>query len=752
METAYRTCPLCEATCGLELTLDGGRVTRVEGDLDDVFSQGYLCPKGAALGQLEHDPDRVREPLVRRGGALKPTSWGEAFAEVERRLLPLLDEHGRDSVAVYLGNANVHNLAGGLYAKPFLKALRTRNVFTASTVDQMPKHVACGYLYGDPLAIPVPDLDRTDYLLMLGANPRMSNGSLCTAPDFPGRLAALRRRGGRLVVVDPRRSRTAAKADVHLAVRPGGDAAFLLGLAHTLVAENLADLGRLERLVTGVEEVAAIVHRFPPERVAPACGLDPAAVRGVARDLAAAPRGVVYGRLGTTAVRYGTVASWLVDVCNVLTGNLDRPGGAMFPRAAHAHDRSGRKPFRTGRWTSRARGLDEVLGELPVATLADEIETTGAGQVRALITIGGNPVLSTPDGRRLDRAIAGLDLVIGIDFYRNATTRHADVLLPPPGALERSHYDVAFTALAVRNVANYSPPVLPLPRGRPDEWEILLRLAGIAAGQGADADLGALDEFVAAAVAGQVVASPRSPVAGRDPGELLAAVAHWRGPERLLDLLFRAGPYGDGFGAQAGGLTLDRLLEHPHGIDFGPLQPRLPDVLATASGTVELAPAPIVADVDCLDADLDRAPPEEGLVLVGRRHVRTNNSWMHNLPMLAKGELCTLQMHPDDARTRGLTDGATVEIRSRVGAVAAPLEVTDGLRPGVVSLPHGFGHDLDGIGQRVASRRPGANSNVLTDAAERDVPSGTAVLNGIPVEVAAVSASGTTTAHAVPPR
>lgn len=738
METAYRTCPLCEATCGLQLTLDEGRVTRVEGDPDDVFSHGYLCPKGAALGQLEHDPDRRRAPLVRRNGELVTTSWDEAFTEVERRLTPLREQHGPDAVGVYLGNANVHNLSGGLYVKPLLKALGTRNLFTASTVDQMPKHVSCGLMFGDPLAIPVPDLDRTDYLLLLGANPRMSNGSLCTAPDFPGRLTALRRRGGRLVVVDPRRSRTAAAADEHVAVRPGGDALLLFGIVHTLLVEDLARPGRLTDHANGFDEVARLAARFTPEAVAPACGVAPETIRRLAHELAAAPRAAVYGRLGTTAVRFGTVASWLVDVVNVITGNLDRAGGVMFPRPAHGLDRTGRRPFTTGRWTSRVRGLGEALGELPVATLADEIETPGDGQIRALLVIGGNPVLSTPEGDRLDRAIASLELVVGIDLYRTATTRHAHVLLPPPGALQRSHYDLAFTGLAIRNVANYSPPVLALEPDQPDEWEILLRLAGIVAGQGADADLAPFDDLVAATVAQQAASTERSRAAGRDPGDLLAAVGHRRGPERLLDLLLRAGPYGDGFGSHPDGLTLDRLAAHPHGMDFGPLQPRLPANLATGSGRVELAPPPIVADVDRLVATLDQGGAS--LVLVGRRHVRTNNSWMHNLPMLARGELCTLQVHPDDARARGLADGELAEVRSPVGAVTAAVEITEDLRPGVVSLPHGFGHDLDGIELTVARRRPGVNSNVLTDSADLDVPSGTAVLNGIDVEVSPVEA------------
>jgi anaerobic selenocysteine-containing dehydrogenase len=730
--TAIRTCPLCEATCGLRLQIDDDRVVGVRGDDDDVFSRGYLCPKGALFGELEADPDRLRAPRVRRDGVLVETSWDEAFREVARRLRPIVADQGPDAVATYLGNPNVHNLSGQLYVRPLLKALRTRNIFSASSVDQLPKHVSCGTLFGDPLAIPVPDIDRTDLLVVLGGNPRVSNGSLWTAPDLPGRLTALRRRGGRLIVVDPRRTRTAAKADLHLAIRPGTDALLLAALAHTLQDEDLVDVGdHLRDHLDGLDEVLAKLAPFTPERVAPVCGIDATAIRSLARELAAADRACVYGRLGTTTVRTGTVASWLVDVLNVLTGNLDREGGAMFPHPAH--HRGPRRPFRTGRWTSRVRGLPEAIGELPVATLIDEIVTPGEGQVRALITIAGNPVISTPDGARLDDALASLDLLVAIDPYVTATSRHADVILPPPGALHRSHYDLAFTGLAIRNVANYSPPALD-PADGPDEWEILLTLAAIALGQDPPVDVDAADAFVLRTVVEAIVADPTARLADRDVDTVVAALGDRRGPDRLLDLLLRAGPYGDGFGTHPDGLSLDLLEANPHGIDLGPLTPRIPDNLSTASGRVELA-APLVLDeLTNLESQLDERP--DGLVLIGRRHLRTNNSWSHNVAGLAKGQdLCTLQLHPDDAAARGVTDGGSVRVRSTVGEVTVTVEITDDLRPGVVSLPHGFGHDLQGVELTIARQQGGANSNILTDRHEVDPLSGTAVLNGIPVEV-----------------
>jgi len=740
--TVIRTCPLCEATCGLRIELDDAdHVLRVRGDEQDVFSAGYLCPKGATLGELEADPDRLTTPRIRRDGQLVAATWQEAYSEIARRLPALQATHGHDAVALYLGNPNVHNLSGQLYVRPLAKALRTANVSSASSVDQLPKHVSCGYLFGDPLAIPVPDIDRTELMVILGGNPRVSNGSLMTAPDLPGRLTALRRRGGRLVVIDPVRTRTADKADHHLAIRPGADVWLLLAVIETLASDGLVDPGdHLIDHLDGLEEVLALAAPFTPERVAGACGLAPEAIRWLARELAATPRAVVYGRLGTSTVPFGTVTSWLVDVVNVLTGNLDRPGGAMFPRPAHHRGR--RRPFRHARRHSRVRGLPEAIGELPVAGLIDELVTPGEGQVRALITIAGNPVLSTPDGARLDAALAELDLLIAVDPFITATSRHADVILPPPAILQRPHYDLAFTALAVRNIANHSPAAVPLAEGQPDEWEILLTLAAIALGQEPPVDVDAADAVVLQQAVAGVVADPDARLATRDPDELIAQLAGRRGPERLLDLLLRSGPYGDGFGTHPDGLSLAVLEANPHGVDLGPLTPRVPEVLTTASGRIELAPAPITADLArvarALDAATARAASKEPqpLQLVGRRHLRTNNSWSHNVAGLAKGQqLCTLQLHPEDAAARELEDGASALVHSAAGSVTATVELTDRLRPGVVSLPHGFGHDLAGVELSVARQAGGVNANLLSPRSEVDAVSGNAVLNSIEVEV-----------------
>ncbi|NUK33947.1 molybdopterin-dependent oxidoreductase [Streptomyces lunaelactis] len=725
--TALRICPLCEATCGLTLTIEGTRVTGARGDRDDVFSRGFICPKGASFGELDSDPDRLRSPLVRKGGELREASWQEAFDEVAARIRPLIEEYGPNAVGVVLGNPNVHTMAGALYPPVLLSLLRTRNLFTASTLDQMPKHVSSGLLFGDPVAIPVPDLDRTDHLLLLGANPFDSNGSLCTAADFPGKLKALRRRGGTLTVVDPRRTRTAQLADRHIAIRPGADALLLAALAQVLFEEKLTDLGALEAHVEGVGDVEEAVREFTPEAVAAACDMDPEEIRTIARELAAAPTAAVYGRVGSSTVEFGTLTNWLVDVLNVLTGNLDRPGGALFPLSAT--DRAPRpaapgKGFALGRWASRVSGHPEAKSELPMAALAEEIDTPGDGRIRAVISLAANPVLSAPDGDRLDRALAGLDFMVSVDPYLNETSRHADVILPPPPPSQSSHFDFAFNAFAVHNQVRYTPAAIPLEEGRLGESEIQARLV-LAVGGLHGAEPSAVDDMVIERTLTKAVADPHSPVHGQDVKELTARLTGRTGPERRLDMMLRLGPYD---------LSLEALLASPHGIDLGPLRPRIPRLLKTRSGHIELLPAPIAADLPRLRRALEERPG--ALLLVGRRHLRSNNSWMHNVATLNGGSnRCTLQIHPVDAARLGIEDGAAVRITAEGGELEAPVEITDAVRTGVVSLPHGWGHDRPGTRMSVAAARPGVNVNQLLDGSRLDPLSGTAVLNGFPVEL-----------------
>ena len=734
--TALRICPLCEATCGLVLSIDDGRISGARGDRDDVFSHGFICPKGASFAELDNDPDRLIQPMVRRDGELVETTWEDAFAALAEGLGRVIADTGGSSVGVYLGNPNAHTIAGALYGPAVIRALGTRAIFSASTLDQMPKHIACGYLYGNPLAFTVPDLDRTDYLVIIGANPLVSNGSLATAADFGGRLKALRRRGGQLIVLDPNRTRTAEMADRHLAVRPGTDGALLFAIVHVLFDEGLVDLGRLAEHVVGVEQVRAAAADFGPETVAGHCGVSAQEIRTLAREIAAARTAAVYGRIGTSTVDFGTITSWLVDVVNILTGNLDGPGGVMFassPIAAAPRPARPGRGFTTGRWHSRVSGHPEALSELPTIAMPEEIETPGDGQIRAVITIAGNPVLSAPDGPRLSEALETVDFMLSVDPYLNETTRHADVILPPPPPSRAAHLDIALSGAVVRNNARYSPPALPLADGRPDECEILARVALIALGLGTDADPALVDDQVITATLAREVADPHSPVADRSAEELTAMLPDGPGYERRLDMMLRLGPFGDAFGTKPEGLNLARLKDNPHGIDLGALTSRIPEILRTPSGMVELAPETILADVPRLLASLDS---EDGFLLIGRRHLRSNNSWMHNLPALSGGSnRCTLQIHPDDASRLGVTDLAVVT--GPGGKLEVPVEITDAIRPGVVSLPHGWGHSAPGTRMSVAAGHPGVNVNSLFDDSLMDPLSGTAVLNGVPVEVTA---------------
>ena len=730
MSTHFHTCPLCEATCGLAIeVVDGPQglpiVNKVRGDDEDVFSGGYACPKGLAINELHNDPDRLRAPLVDG----EEVSWDRAWQVVAERLGGHLEANGRDSMAMYLGNPNIHNLAGQLYVPALAKAVGTRHIFTASTVDQQPKHVSAALMFGEKLSIPIPDVDRTDFLMILGADPMSSNGSLMTAPDMPGRLRALKSRGGRLVVVDPRTSTTARMADLHLPIRPGTDALLLAAIANVLLTEDLATPSPH---VVGVEALPAALAPFTPEAVEAATRLPAATIRQLARDLAAAPSAAVYGRIGTCTVAFGTTTSWLVDVVNVLTGNLDRPGGALFTTAAAGQKNSsaavGARETRFGRYHTQVSELPERFSEFPSAAFAEEILD---GPIRGLITVAGNPALSIPDSRRVQRALESLDVMISVDCYLNETTRHADVVLPVPSVLERPHYDLAFMQLAIRNVAKWSDALFHT--DQPQEWEIHARLAGIAQGMGPDVDPAAVDAFVLSTVVQREVSAPGSVVAGRDVDELVAELGTVPGPERMVDFLIRVGPHGDGFGARPDGLTLARVKAAPHGIDLGPLEPRLPEVLRTVSGKVEVAPRMLLDDLPRLREAMQA--PDDGLLLVGRRHLRSNNSWGHNLPSLVGGtNRSTLQIHPDDAASTGVVDGAMAVVASEAGSVQVEVEVTPRISAGTVSMPHGWGHGQEGTRMRVAAAHAGTNSNVLT-APTIDPLSGNAVLNGIPVTV-----------------
>lgn len=732
--THFRTCPLCEATCGLAVEVEGDRVVRVRGDDEDPFSRGFICPKGASLGALHHDPDRLRAPLVRRGDRLEPATWDEAFAAIADGMAEVFERHGRESLALLLGNPITHHLAPAFYVGPLVRACQTRQIYSASTVDQMPQHVVSGLVWGDPAVFPIPDIDRTDHLLMLGANPLASNGSLITAPDFPGRLKDMPKRGGRLVVVDPRRSETAERADLHIPIRPGTDVFWLAALVTTLFEEDLVDIGRLEPWVDGVETVRALTAPFTPERVAPICGIDAETTRREARDLAKAAAAAVYGRIGNHTVEFGTATAWMAACLNVLTGNFDRPGGVMTssPLAAPVDDgEPGGKGYRVGRWKSRVSGHPEVNGEFPAASLAEEMETEGPGQIRAALSIATNPVRSYPNSERLDRAFGELDFYVAFDIYVNETTRHADVILPAPSALEEENYELTFMVNAIRSFGKYDDPVFET--DGPSEADIFARLILALRGDGPDADPGIVHTELIEHAIGRLV--DRYDL---DADTIRKALESRPPVQQLLDLKLRGGWQGDLFGQRPGGISLAKLAEHEHGVDLGPMVERYPARLRTESGKFDLAAPALVEDWARVRARLESDATPEGLRLIGRRHVRSNNSWMHNVEPLVTGRnRCTLLVHPEDAAARGLADGGRARIRSRVGELEVEVEVTDAIMPGAVSLPHGWGHDVEGIRMSVARAHAGVPSNALTDDAVIDTASGNAVLNGIPVEIAA---------------
>ena len=707
VETRLHTCMLCEAVCGLSVEVEDNRVTSVRGDAADPFSRGHICPKAAALRDMHDDPDRLRAPQKRVGDRWHEVSWDEALDEAGARLAAAQKQHGRNALALYLGNPTVHSYTALMAVPLFSKALNTRTRFSATSVDQLPQMLASLQMFGHQLALPIPDIDRTDFLLVLGANPLVSNGSLMTAPGVGKRLQALRARGGRLVVVDPRRSETAAIADQHLFIRPGADAHLLLALLHVIFAEKLERLERLTIGVDGVETLRALAARFSPERVAASTGVAAETLRTLARDFAAAKSAVAYGRVGICTQAFGGIAAWLVNALNIVTGNIDRAGGAMFPTPAadlvSLASRLGERGH-FGAWKSRVRGLPEFGGELPVATLAEEIETPGDGQIRALITHAGNPVLSTPNGARLERALPKLDFMVSIDLYRNETTRHAHLILPTSFGFERDHYDLAFYALSVRNAARYARAILQPPPGVRHDWQVLVDLA----------------------------LALRKHGGGRRERKLslmLRALKLAGGPKRALDLLLRFGPHK---------LSLAKLEQTPHGLDLGALEPRLAQLLQTKTRQIALAPPLFVADVERLAAELDApAQVNDQLLLIGRRNLRSNNSWMHNSQRLVKGpEACTLIMHPRDAESRGLVDGQRVTVESRVGKLEVPLAVSSEVGHGVVSLPHGWGHGRDGVALAVAGAHAGVSANDLTDEHELDALSGNAVFSGVPVRVA----------------
>ena len=748
--THYRTCHLCEAMCGVAIEMKDGRIASIKGDENDPLSRGHICPKAVALQDLHEDPDRLKKPIRKTGTGWQEMEWAEAFDLVAEKLHQTRQDHGHNSIGVYLGNPNVHNHGSLVATMPLLRAIGTQNRFSATSNDQLPHMLASLEMFGHQVLFPIPDIDHTDLFICIGANPMASNGSLMTVPDFRGRLKALKQRGGRMVVVDPRRTETAKLADEFHFVRPGSDALLMMAMVHTLFEEKLVDPGPAERLVKDADLLRLAALSFTPEVVSAHTGISAEDIRALTRQLATTRKAALYTRMGTSTQTFGGVATWLAYCLNILTGKLDLPGGVLFSQPAidlvELGAMAGQKGH-FGKRHSRVKGLPEFGGEYPASTMADEMLTPGDGQIRAFVTVAGNPVLSSPNGRRLEEALGGLDFMVSVDYYLNETTLHADIILPPTAALERSHYDLIFSMFAVRNFAKYSEALFDAGPGARHDWQILLELAH------------RLEKL-------------------RKGGQLaLRAELGWRafkqiGPDPILDLLLRSGPYGADAGRARGllqpavdlvmdvlpkrhplrglaklsplnrhwqelpkGLSLSALKDNPNGVDLGPLQPSLPERLFTRDGKINLAPRRYLDDLGRLHEAL-AAPAGESLQLIGRRHVRSNNSWMHNTTRLMRGKTrCTLQMNPVDAERLALENGDDVSVRSRVGTIELPVEVSDALMPGVVSIPHGYGHNRRGVTLKVASQHAGVSINDVQDEQIVDPLTGNAAFSGQRVTV-----------------
>ena len=700
-ETHYRACHLCEAICGVAIEVEQGQIVSIKGDPNDPLSRGHICPKAVALQDLHEDPDRLRKPVkkVRHAdGSIEwqEISWDEALDTTAAQLADTYERHGVNAIGIYMGNPSVHNYGMMTHQSALFSHIRTDNRFSATSVDQLPHHLVGIWLFGHKLMFPIPDIDRTDYFLMLGANPIASNGSIWTVPDVRKRIKALKKRGGKLVVIDPRRTETAELASEHHFVTPGTDAALLMAILHTLFDEDLVNPGHLSEFISGLDPIAAACEDFAPESVAAYCGIESAAIRGIARDLAAAEAGICYGRMGVSTQAFGALCQWLIQIINIVTGNLDKPGGMLFTLPAFDNvGNTGRGGF--ARHHSRVRGLPEFDREIPASTMAEEITTPGEGQIRALFTGAGNPVLSTPNGRQLDDALESLDFMVSLDPFINETTRHADIILPPTSPLEHDHYDIAFHINAIRNTARHSEAVFDKPEGSLHDWEIFSEL-------------------------GNRVAQ----LLGKEPQPAVP-------PAQIIDLGLQTGPYADQ------GLSLDTLRDNPSGIDLGPLQPQLPGRLQSKDKIICCNTPEPMADLARLRQEFPQRAEQtdrDALQLIGRRHVRSNNSWMHNYRRLVKGKnRCTLLMHPTDMAHRGIGDGSEVSVISRTGAVQILAQASEDMMPGVVSLPHGFGHNREGIRMGIAQQHAGVSCNDITDELALDALSGNAAVNGVEVTV-----------------
>jgi len=749
-EVHYRNCNLCEAMCGVAIEVEDRQIISIKGDKEDPFSKGHICPKALSLKDFHEDPDRLRKPMLKTNEGWKEVSWGKAYDFIGSKVKRVQKDHGADAVGVYLGNPNVHHHGNLLFGGLFLAGLNTRNRFSATSNDQLP-HMRTNFeMFGHQLLFPVPDIDHTDLFILVGSNPAASNGSLTSAPDYIGRLKNIRRRGGKVILIDPRKTETARVVDEHISVRPGTDAFVFLGMLNTLFDEGLIETGRLKSNIDDIAQIQLLCSDFTPEYVSPITGLQADQIKSLARQLAKTPRAALFGRMGTSTQEFGTLATWLIYVLNVVTNHLDERGGLMFNKPAadmvELAALAGEKGH-VNEYQSRS-GLPEFGGELPASTMAEQIELPGEGQIKAMFVVAGNPVLSSPNGERLSKAFESLDLLVSLDCYMNETSCLADVILPSTSQLEQSHYDLVFNMMSVRNVAKFSPALFEREKSARHDWEILLELSRRLAGNG---------------------------IRSRAQNEVVFQVLKRLGPDGLLDIILRTGPYGtqipgttqvgaffidalhDLFGNNhlirklidmgpygapnrtlSKGLCTASLQNYPHGVDLGSLQSCLPDRLYTDNKRIKLAPTSFIKDMSRLRKRGEHvlSVGHDQLLMIGRRDVRSNNSWMHNFQRLVKGKnRCTALMHPADAESRGIKEDADVCVSSEIGSIELPVELTTDIMEGVISVPHGWGHTNDEVRMEIAKRRPGVNVNAIIDDKFVDRLSGTSVLNGVAVSV-----------------
>ena len=721
-QTHYRVCNYCEAMCGIKVIYDPSidieeKKIRVTPDKKDPFSKGGMCPKASSLGPLHFDENRLRKPVKKVGTDWQEISWSEAYDTIEHKLKAIRSQYGADAIASYLGNPIVHNLGMMLFVKTLTRAIGSKNIFSATSMDQLPHHFAAHFMFGHEMRIPLPDIDRTDYMIILGANPLASNGSLMTSAGVTRRLREIKQRGGKFIVIDPRKTETAKVASEHHFIKPGSDVYFLLALLHIIFRDNKVKLGRLADHVEGLEKLPTLVKHYYPARVATITGIDEADIERMASEYTSQEKAVLYGRMGLSTQPHGGLCHWLMNTINIVSGHFDTPGGMMFSSPAIEAVRVKMQTEAFGRWHSRVRQLKEFGGELPVSAMSDEFLTGGEGQVRAFMTVCGNPVLSSPNGKRLEQALPNLDFMFSIDNFINETTRHADLILPTPTGLEIDHYDLVFNVLAVGNNAKFSEALFPPGKDRPYDWQILKELARRLSRTG----LSFIDRIIT--------------------------------PRRLINLGLMLGPYGRLSSPKRwfSGLSLKKVIDSKHGIGLGPLRSRIPECLITPDRKIHLATDIFLKKLENLTVEewptlysKDGArTDEEDFLLIGRRNVSTNNSWMHQVRKLSlsKQVRCTAMIHEEDADRLCVDDGELVKVISRVGEIVLPVEITNSMMRGVVSIPHGFGHTREGTRIPNAEAKPGVSVNDITDHQSIDRLTGNAAFSGQHLRIKKISLS-----------